>query len=111
MLNHRKGLTALLLLLLCGCGSSSLDLKRMQNAEEQLHGGQFSEKAFQVIIHYTRSNREVTRVNACASLAAIALRYGGDVEARVSSVLMHALSDSSQAVRRTAAESFSELSP
>ncbi len=111
MLNHRKGLIALILLLLSGCGSSSLDLKRMQEAQQQLLGGQFSEKTFELIIRYTSSDREVTRANACASLAAIALRYGGDVEARVSSVLTHALSDSSQAVRRTAAESFSDLSP
>jgi len=41
----------------------------------------------------------------------IARRYGGEVETRVTSVLIKALSDSSQAVRRTAAESFSELSP
>jgi len=83
----------------------------MRAAQEQLLGGQFSEKAFNVIVRYARSSREATRANACAFLAVIARRYGGDVEVRVTSVLIKALSDSSQAVRRTAAESFPELSP
>src|SRR5882724_9033678 len=111
MVIYSKSLILLTLLLLSGCGSSSSDITYMRAAQEQLLGGQFSEKAFNVIVRYARSSREATRAKACAFLAVIARRYGGDVEVRVTSVLIKALSDSSQAVRRTAAESFPELSP
>src|SRR5258706_2959911 len=92
MENHSRSFILMTLLLLPGCGSSSSDIERMREAEEQLLGGQFSGKTFNVIVRYSRSSREATRANACASLAVIARRYGGEVEARATDVLIKALS-------------------